>query len=60
MEYVEKQIENGHNLSQMMKHLLGLSKGDKNAKSFRIKIIEIIKNNNLKNHKKELEQLLVY
>mgnify|MGYP001190799227 FL=1 len=60
MEYVEKQIENGHNLSQMMKHLFGLSKGDKNAKSFRIKIIEIIKNNNLKNHKKELEQLLVY
>ena len=60
MEYVEKQIENGHNLSQMMKHLFGLSKGDENAKSFRIKIIEIIKNNNLKNHKKELEQLLVY
>ena len=60
MEYVEKQIENGHNLSQMMKHLFGLSRGDKNAKSFRIKIIEIIKNNNLKNHKKELEQLLVY
>ncbi|MAR95311.1 MAG: tRNA dihydrouridine(20/20a) synthase DusA [Gammaproteobacteria bacterium] len=60
MEYVEKQVKNGHNLSRMMKHLFGLSKGDKNAKSFRIKILEIIKNNNLNDHKKELEELLVY
>ena len=60
MEYVEKQLQNGHSLSRMMRHLFGLSKGDKNAKSFRIKILEIIKNNNLDNHKKELEELLVY
>ena len=60
MEYVEKQVQNGHNLNRMMKHLFGLSKGDKNAKSFRIKILEIIKNNNLDDHKKELEELLVY
>ena len=60
MEYVDKQLQNGHSLSRMMRHLFGLSKGDKNAKSFRIKILEIIKNNNLDNHKKELEELLVY
>ena len=60
LEYVERQIHNGHNLSRMMKHLFGLSRGDKYAKSFRLKILEIIKENNLKNHKNELEELLVY
>ena len=59
LEYVEKQIKNGHNLSRMMKHLFGLSRGDKNAKSFRIKILEIIKNNTLDGYKKDLEELLV-
>lgn len=59
LEYVERQIKNGHNLSRMMKHLFGLSRGDKNAKSFRIKILEIIKNNTLKGYKKDLEELLV-
>ena len=60
LEYVEKQMLKGHSLNRMMKHLFGLSKGDKYAKAFRIKILEIIKNNNLKNNKKELEELLVY
>ena len=60
LEYVEKQMLNGHSLNRMMKHLFGLSKGDKYAKAFRIKILEIIKNDNLKNNKKELEELLVY
>ena len=60
LEYVERQIYNGHNLSRMMRHLFGLSRGDKYAKSFRLKILEIIKENNLKNHKNELEKLLVY
>ena len=59
LEYVEKQVKNGHNLSRMMKHLFGLSRGDKNAKSFRIKILEIIKNNTLDGYKKDLEELLV-
>ena len=59
LEYVERQLKNGHNLSRMMKHLFGLSRGDKNAKSFRIKILEIIKNNTLDGYKKDLEELLV-
>jgi|TARA_A100001011_G_scaffold114118_2_gene120772 tRNA-dihydrouridine synthase A len=60
LEYVEMQLKNGHNLSKMMKHLFGLSRGDKYAKTFRIKIIEIMKNNSLKGHKEDLEKLLVY
>ena len=60
LEYVNKQLTNGHSLSKMMKHLFGLSRGDKFAKSFRIKVLEIIKNNSLKGHEKELEDLLVY
>ena len=60
LEYVEMQLKNGHNLSKMMKHLFGLSRGDKYAKTFRIKIIEIMKNNSLKGHKEDLEELLVY
>ena len=60
LEYVERQIQNGHNLSRMMKHLFGLSRGDKHAKSFRVKILEVIRDNSLKNHKNELEDLLVY
>ena len=60
LEYVEMQLKNGHNLSKMMKHLFGLSRGDKYAKTFRIKIIEIMKNNSLKGHKEDLENLLVY
>ena len=60
LEYVEMQLKNGHNLSKMMKHLFGLSRGDKYAKTFRIKIIEIMKSNSLKGHKEDLENLLVY
>ena len=60
LEYVERQTQSGHSLSRMMKHLFGLSRGDKYAKSFRIKILEVIRDNSLKNHKSELEDLLVY
>ena len=60
LDYVERQIQNGHNLSRMMKHLFGLSRGDKYAKSFRKKILEVVKDNSLKNHKNALEDLLVY
>ena len=59
-EYVDKQLKNGHDLGRMMKHLFGLSKGDKHAKTFRIKILEVIKDKQLQKHKKDLEELLVY
>ena len=59
-EYVDMQLKNGHDLARMMKHLFGLSRGDKHAKSFRIKILEVIKDKQLQKHKKDLEELLVY
>ena len=61
LEYVERKLLDGHDLGRMMKHLFGLSRGDKYAKSFRIKILEIIKSSCLTiDNKKDLEKLLVY
>jgi tRNA-dihydrouridine synthase A len=61
LEYVERKLSEGHDLGRMMKHLFGLSRGDQYAKSFRIKILEIIKSNCLTiNNKKDLEKLLIY
>ncbi len=60
LDYVEEKLDQGHDLSRMMKHLFGLSRGDKFAKTFRIKILEVIKNNDIKNHRKDLEDLLFY
>ena len=59
-EYVDRQVKNGHDLGRMMKHLFGLSRGDKYAKTFRIKILEVIKDKDLQKHKKDLEELLIY
>ena len=59
-EYVDRQVKNGHDLGRMMKHLFGLSRGDKYAKTFRIKILEVIKDKELQKHKKGLEELLIY
>ena len=58
-EYVDRQVKNGHDLGRMMKHLFGLSRGDKYAKTFRIKILEVIKDKELQKHKKDLEELLI-
>ncbi len=60
LDYVEDKVEKGYELSRMMKHLFGLSRGDKFAKSFRLKILEVIKNESLHPHRKELEDLLFY
>ena len=60
LDYVEEKLQEGHDLSRMMKHLFGLSRGDKFAKTFRIKILEVIKKESLNTHRKELEDLLIY
>ena len=60
LDYVEERLQEGHDLSRMMKHLFGLSRGDKFAKTFRIKILEVIKKESLGQHRKELEDLLIY
>jgi tRNA-dihydrouridine synthase A len=55
-----EKLDQGHDLSRMMKHLFGLSRGDKFAKTFRIKILEVIKNNDIKSFRQDLEDLLFY
>ena len=60
LDYVEERLQEGHDLSRMMKHLFGLSRGDKFAKNFRIKILEVIKKESLGQHRTELEDLLIY
>ena len=60
LDYVEERLQEGHDLSRMMKHLFGLSRGDKFAKTFRIKILEVIKEESIKPYRKELEDLLLY
>jgi tRNA-dihydrouridine synthase A len=60
LDYVEEKLEQGYELSKMMKHLFGLSRGDKYAKTFRIKILEVMKNESLRDHRQDLEDLLFY
>lgn len=60
LDYVEEKLEQGYELSKMMKHLFGLSRGDKYAKTFRIKILEVMKKESLKGHRQDLEDLLFY
>ena len=60
LDYVEEKLNQGHDLSRMMKHLFGLSRGDKYAKTFRIKILEVIKKESIGPHRQELEDLLFY
>ena len=60
LDYVDKKVTEGHDLGRMLKHLFGLSRGDKNAKTFRIKILETIKNNSLDKNRNALEDLLIY
>ena len=60
LDYVEEKITEGHEISRMMKHLFGLSRGDKFAKTFRLKILEIIRLGEIKSQRKDLEDLLFY
>ena len=60
LDYVEEKVKEGHEISRMMKHLFGLSRGDKFAKTFRLKILEAIKEGEIKSQRKDLEDLLFY
>ena len=60
LDYVEEKVKDGHEISRMMKHLFGLSRGDKFAKTFRLKILEVIKEGEIKSQRKDLEDLLFY
>ena len=60
LDYVEIKVNEGHNLPKMLIHLFGLSRGDKNAKIFRLKIIEAMKENTIEPFRDDLNNLLVY
>ena len=60
LDYVDEKIAEGHEVSRMMKHLFGLSRGDRFAKIFRLKILEIIRLGEIKSQRKDLEDLLFY
>tara|TARA_Y100000996_G_C22480125_1_gene625819 strand:- start:62 stop:1024 length:963 start_codon:yes stop_codon:yes gene_type:complete len=47
LQYCLHQLDHGHPLSRTLKHIFGLNRGLKNAKSFRKLILETIQKNNL-------------
>ena len=47
LQYCLHQTDQGHPLSRTLKHVFGLNRGLKNAKSFRKLILETIQKNNL-------------
>ena len=47
LQYCLHQLDQGHPLSRTLKHIFGLNRGLKNAKSFRKLILETIQKNNL-------------
>ena len=58
LDYVEYMEGKGHDLSRMLRHLFGLSRGNKNAKLFRKKVHQMMLNGNIKNSRVDLINLL--
>ena len=59
VSYMTSKESQGYDLSRMVKHLFGLSKGDPHAKAFRKLILEAIKSKDISPYKSDLRQLLV-
>ena len=58
IDYILVMEKKGYDLSRMLKHLFGLSKGDKNAKLFRKRIHEIMIEGNLQDNRNKLIELI--
>jgi len=58
LDYVTVMHSKGHDLSRMLKHLFGLSKGDTHAKAFRRKVHETILDGDIVNSRNELIALI--
>ncbi len=58
LDYVTVMHSKGHDLSRMLKHLFGLSKGDTQAKAFRRKVHETILDGDIVNSRNELIALI--
>ena len=59
VSYMTSKESQGYDLSRMVKHLFGLSKGDPHAKAFRKLILEAIKSKDILPYRSDLRQLLV-
>jgi hypothetical protein len=49
----------GYELSRMLKHMFGLSKGDRHAKTFRKLVLEAIKVKDISPYQSDLRDLLI-
>lgn len=58
LDYVSIMHTKGYDLSRMLKHLFGLSKGDKNAKLFRKRVHQIMLDGKLNESRDELVELI--
>ena len=58
LDYVTFMTQQGHDLSRMLKHLFGLSKGDIKAKTFRRKVHQAILDNDIEKSRAELVELI--
>jgi len=58
VDYILVMEKKGYDLSRMLKHLFGLSKGDKNAKLFRKRVHEIMIEGNLQDNRNKLIELI--
>lgn len=59
VSYMTSKESQGYDLSRMVKHLFGLSKGDPHAKAFRKLVLEAIRLKDITPYKSDLRQLLV-
>jgi tRNA-dihydrouridine synthase A len=58
VDYILVMEKKGYDLSRMLKHLFGLSKGDENAKLFRKRVHEIMIEGNLQDNRNKLIELI--
>ena len=57
--YMQSKESQGYELSRMLKHMFGLSKGDKHAKTFRRLVLEAIKVKDISPYHTDLRDLLI-
>ena len=57
--YMQSKESQGYELSRMLKHMFGLSKGDKHAKTFRRLVLEAIKVKDISPYHTDLRSLLI-
>ena len=59
VSYMQTKESQGYELSRMLKHMFGLSKGDRHAKTFRRLVLEAIKVKDISPYQSDLRDLLI-